>query len=151
MSLANINNNRDLSNEKMIIYKESKVNKRRKRNKDTTKFIVDYSEYLLQQNYSPSTIGAHLVRTKQFCQQCIELYNKEFQTIDDFGFLTSENIIKYENFLIKRISQKEIKNESAYSCIKNIRLFLQFLHYKRIINFKYNIPKKFIVNPTRSF
>jgi site-specific recombinase XerD len=130
------------------IENEREKRKSTKKRKKTHPRIIDaYGEFLLQMNYSVSTINSHLPRAKEFINFYSEIYEIDVQLLDDFKVLTITEIIKYENYLLDRVNSKEIKDETAYSCIKNIRLFLEFLNYKKITSFNYKIPKKFIVNP----
>lgn len=131
------------------ISKGSVSTKRKEANIPTPDFMVNYGEYLTHRNYAPSTSQALLHRTKQFWKYFIHLKNRNTMSIEDFRDLTYDDIKNYENYLINRVKQKEIKDETAYSCIKNIRIFLQFLHLKKVIDFPYTIPKKFMVKPTR--
>jgi integrase/recombinase XerC len=112
-------------------------------------YIVTFGEHLLQRNYSISTIKPHLTRAKQFHNYYSKSNNIDIKSLEDFKALKRTDIVEYEDFLTYRVMKKEIKAETAYSCIKNIRLFLQFLLKEKIIDFTYSIPKKFIVSPTR--
>lgn len=127
-----------------------KKSSKRKREKTNLQFIEEYGKYLLDRNYSLTTISACLTRTKQFCTNMSELFRLNYYNEDSFKSLNQEDLILYENYLLRRITKKEIKEETAYSCIKNVRLFLQFLSYKKVIDFKYKIPRKFLVQPARS-
>lgn len=128
--------------------KRKRIIKKRKI-KEQPEFIVAYEKYLLMMNYSITTIKPHLSRTKTFQQFFSELNNIKIERPGDFKSLKLTDIVTYENHLINRVIQKEIKDETAYSYIKNIRLFLQFLNHNKIIGFLYTIPKKFITEPTR--
>lgn len=139
--------NEELSNDALNSNRKTKSKRISKRENPT--FLNDYGEFLKLRNYSASTIKACLDRTKQICYQFEELFKKEFPTLECFSDLTLKDIETYEDFLTNRVEKKEIKDESAYSCIKNMRLFLQFLNYKEIIYLKYKIPKNFMVTPTR--
>ncbi|GGA40596.1 tyrosine-type recombinase/integrase [Psychrobacillus lasiicapitis] len=126
-----------------------KNSKRRIKRIEEPPYLNEYSDYLKTRNYSASTIGTCLTRTKQFSSQIKELFEKDFSSLEGFGNLDLIDIDVYENFLIERVRKNEIKNETAYNCIKNFRLFLQFLKYKEIIDYKYSIPKKFMVTPSQ--
>lgn len=130
---------------------KKEVNIERRSKTITPSFINDYQSDLKNRNYAPSTIKPHLSRTKQFWKFFIQLHNKDASSssLDELRLLTYDDVLRYENHLINRIRKKEIKDETAYSCIKNIKLFLNFLYHKKIINFQYTIPKKFVVQPTR--
>lgn len=134
---------------KTITSNIKKGNKSPQKRTEPPLYIEEYSEYLKNRNYSISTIGASITRTKQFNSQFKELFEKDLSSLEGLTDLTLEDIKIFENFLIKRVESKEIKKETAYCCIKSIRLFLQFLKYKEIIDFNYSIPKKFMVTPTR--
>ena len=139
--------NEEFSNSALTSSRKIKSKRISKRENPT--FLNDYGEFLKHRNYSASTIKACLERTKQFSYQFEELFNKVFPTLECFMVLTLTDIEIYEDFLTNRVVKKEIKDETAYSCIKNMRLFLQFLNYKEIIYFDYKIPKNFMVTPTR--
>lgn len=126
------------------------IKKRKRRAKSARpEYIVDYGNFLLQRNYSPTTVEKHLARMKAV-QSFIEVQLQTgISSIEDFKALQKGHLINYEEFLIYRMSKREIKEETAYCNLKNVRLFIQFLHYKKVINFQYTIPKKFIVQTNR--
>lgn len=129
---------------------KSNVKKRMKRSSSLPEFTSIYKNYLLGLNYSKTTIEPHLYRTKNFYLFFMKMSGITIEKLDDFQTLKSVDIKAYESYLIKRIQNKEIKSETAYSYLKNIRLFIQFLKHQNILSFDYSIPKNFVVQPTRS-
>ncbi len=126
--------------------KSKSVNRKKRR---TYEFIDVYQQFLQKSNYSISTIRPHLERTNVFVEYFAEVAEIHVNSLTDLQTLTMHEIRLYEKYLMGRVSRKEIKDETAYSCIKNLRLFIKFLKNEGVINFKYNIPKKFITSPTR--
>lgn len=120
-----------------------------KSNKRDFEFIVNYHEFLHKLNYSISTIRPHLGRTKYFVSYYAESTKINVQSLVDLQDLTMNEVGLYEDYLMGRVNRKEIKAETAYSCIKNLRLFIEFLKNEGIIKFRYKIPKRFIASPTR--
>ena len=126
--------------------KYSKKNSPQNPEKTYSSYIYDFSEYLLNHNYAPSTIPYYKKKTKKFIKDLSTLFNINVQTIADLNNLTSDHMTAYEKFLLQRINNKEIKIVTAYSYIRNAKLFLQFLNSKNIITFRYLIPQKLMVD-----
>lgn len=119
----------------------SKNDNRQHREIQYPKFINDFSEYLIKHNYADSTIQNNKKKAKKF----VEELNVDIQIIEDFRKLTLDQIKIYENLLIQRLKNKEIKIGSAYAYIRNAKLFLQFLRHKNLITFNYSIPRMLMV------
>lgn len=124
--------------------------KNNKRKSSLPDFTSIYKDYLLKMNYSITTIEPHLYRTKSLYRFLKDTTSLTLEKLNDFQALKFEDVKNYESHLIKRIQNKEIKAETAYSHLKNTRLFIQFLRHQNVINFNYSIPKEFVVQPIRS-
>ena len=112
-------------------------------------YIVDFGNFLLERNYSHTTVKVHMdkmIAVQKFLEGELETV---ISSMNDFIGLQKEHLINYELLLIRRLSKNEIKEETAYCNLKQIRLFVQFLNFNKVINFIYNIPKKFVVQTNR--
>lgn len=113
-------------------------------------FIEEFAKYLKEKNYAESCLQLNKQRVTKFCKDLETISNFHLKVLEDCELIDKKALFDYEKFLLKRITSKEISEYSAYCYLKNIRLFIEFLFYKKIVPFKYSIPKSFIVKPPRS-
>lgn len=142
-----------MNNAKKIQEVTPKKNKVRKERESMPKilhpFIMDFRDYLLTRSYAISTIEAHTYKIETFSNSMALRFRQEITTTEDFSPLRSYHIDGYVEHLTQRLSKKEINEETTYSHLKAIRLFIQFLHSNKTVDFEYKIPKKFIVQTNR--
>jgi integrase/recombinase XerC len=111
-------------------------------------YINEFEIYLTHLNYAETSIEAHRKRGRKFCRKLEEITGIEFLTLQDCKIITSDMVSKYEQHLLNKIRDKSLKPYSAYCDLKTVRLFLKFLHFKKVINYKYEIPKS-MIEPTK--
>ncbi|MDN4607958.1 tyrosine-type recombinase/integrase [Sporosarcina highlanderae] len=112
-------------------------------------YIMDFRDYLQTKTYALSTIDAHTYKIRTLGNSLEKTFKNEITLTEDFSSLKTHHIDKYVEHLTRRMTKKEINEETVYTTLKAIRLFIQFLHFNRIINFEYEIPKDFIVQTNR--
>lgn len=105
----------------------------------------EFELYLKNRNYAPSTMEEHKKRLGPILRKLKEISLQTFSTLEDCEQITQELISEFVNFLRKNHSPS-----SAYSDMKTVRLFLLFLHFKRIVSYKYEIPKDMVVRGGRA-
>ncbi|MGM9987701.1 MAG: tyrosine-type recombinase/integrase [Bacillaceae bacterium] len=117
-------------------------------NKRELNFLEDFEQYLLVRNYANTTVKNHIKKVTMICNDLANSSNVEINTLKDCHSINKEITGQYEQLLVQRIMTEEIKRTTAYSYIKSFRLFLLFLYHYKIIDFKYQIPNSFVVQPT---
>lgn len=134
------------SKSKYIRKKSKKIVKKKK---SYPKFFNDFEKFLCNNNYSSTTIQCHKARLSKFLKDFSTYCRVEIISEDDLSQINLETISVYENHLINRVSRKEIKQTTAYECMKTVRLFLLYLRSEQKLKFKYDIPRQFVVQPIR--
>jgi integrase/recombinase XerC len=132
-------------------FTSTKIKKGRSIKKDKfPTFIEEFAEFLLHQNYAATTVESHKIKSRKFCRILKEISNISISTLSDCNQITKKAINSYVIYLNDQIRQSKLQPYSAYCDMKTVRLFIKFLYYKKLIDFKYEIPKNLIVSPNRS-
>jgi integrase/recombinase XerC len=153
MELANYYNqyeDQSYKTEQENVTKTETTFKGRKQKQPFPVFIEDFGQYLADKNYSASTTEAYMIRLRRAFRDLAEERDLTFTSINDFQYKGPEIINFFENLKYKQIRNKQLKPTSAHSDMKAIKLFFQYLFSKRIINYKYVIPKDLLSPATRS-
>jgi integrase/recombinase XerC len=130
--------------------KSTKAKNNNQKVKATLDFIDDFETFLLQLNYSETTVSVHKRRAKKICNIIQEISGILLSSLSDCENISCEMITKYEQYLNDQIKRNNLKPYSAYCDLKTVRLFLKFLYFNKVIAYKYKIPKEMISPVNRS-
>jgi integrase/recombinase XerC len=130
--------------------KKTIKNREKKQKTQTFSYITNFENFLLQLNYAESTVETHKRRARKVCNILQEISGVFFTTLSECENITKEVIIKYEQHLNNRVKHNNLKSYSAYCDLKTVRLFLKFLYFNKVIDYKYEIPKVMITPVNRS-
>jgi integrase/recombinase XerC len=122
---------------------------RQSRKRDILFFEKEYKQYLKIMNYSQSSIQVSVDGANRFLKVVEYESDTIFKELMDLSILNYSHLKRYENILINKCNSGKIKQSTAYGYLKSVRLLINFLYYKRITSFKYQIPKHLIIQPTR--
>jgi len=130
---------------------KKKMNKHEQPSKQSyPHYIGDFEKFLFQLNYAETSIDSHKRRGRKFCRTLELITGIKMPTLLECKHITPEIVTLYEHHLLNKVQKNKLKPYSAYCDLKTVRLFMKFLHFNKIVNFKYDIPKDMIEPTTRS-
>lgn len=105
--------------------------------------LLEFSEYLTTKDYTHTY--KYMNSTENF------LKFSSYEQHNNYTFQYWQDSIKnYENDLQHKVIKELLSSTTAYKYLGHIKVFFNFLYYKKIINFKYNIPPKMRHHSKRS-
>ncbi|WP_424474915.1 tyrosine-type recombinase/integrase [Oceanobacillus kimchii] len=148
-------NNTKKEIQQYLLSKEENFSKPVKRRKQQSKkrfpsHLEEFATYLEKSGYSEAGLLIRKRRVMMFFRELEKISNLKINCLEDCKGITETCLKKYETHLEYRYSLKEISARTVYGYISYVKLFLDYLYMRNIINFEYIIPRKFIVPPTRS-
>ncbi|GAE35702.1 tyrosine-type recombinase/integrase [Halalkalibacter akibai] len=125
--------------------KSSSLLKERHESPKTWKDSLDstislFLKYLENEGYALSSRKSSIRNLKCFREYIASRRVSESGSRGDFSDLTMEDILEYENFLIKRQNDGEIQESTIYKYLYVVQLFVDFLRKNKIIFLYYKVP-----------
>lgn len=104
-------------------------------------FIEEFGRFLKDSNYSFPTIESYKIKVRRIIKDCEEdISDIKYVNLSDFKNITNDFKLRIENYIFIRIERKELTPASAHVYMKAFKAFMQFLFFREIVTYKYNIP-----------